>query len=148
MSCTLIVAILSATVTYHGSTVLIEASGFSTPDGEAVLAIFRSDSWPAPSDLSGADSVVTCRIVNSCIHAEITGLAHSSYVILAFHDIDCDSRLDSDEEIAIPQVRGWCPEIGRPPSFDDISFMNKTLVTEVVLVVIRPWEGGARCMPS
>lgn len=148
MSCMVIVSILSATVTYHGSTVLIEASGFSTSDGEAVVAFFRRDSWPAASDLSGADSVVTCVIVNSCIHAEITGLMHSSYVILAFHDIDRDSRMDPGEEIAVPQVHGRSHEIGGPPSFDDISIMNKTQVTEVVLVVIPPCEGGVHCMPS
>ncbi|GEM_PF-1821701 len=126
-----------------GSTVQVEASGFSIDRGIAVVAFFDKDSWETPIDLSKARHVVTSPIINSRVFTELRGVPHGMFVVLVFHDADGDCRLDFGEETALSHGTGCPVGVFR---FEALAVMNKTVVTSVVMAVEDDLTG--HCLPE
>lgn len=149
MSWLLIAGILSSTQTIRGSTIVVEAAGFSATEGACVVAFFPGDCRPpVPLDLSGACRIVVCPITESSARAVVTGLAHGAYIVLAFHDADLDGCPDPGEELAVPDARPPGADPSGPPSFDGLGILHKTVLTEIPLVVIGTLPEGSGCIPS
>ena len=141
--CCLSAFALTLSIVGSGSTLQVEASGFSIDRGVAVVAVFDEESWETPVDLSRARHVVMSPIINSRMFTELCGIPHGMYVVLVFHDGDGDCLLDFGEETALSRGAGSPRDEYR---FEALAVMNKTVVTSVVMEV----EGGrtALCRPE
>jgi uncharacterized protein (DUF2141 family) len=98
--------------------VIVEAVGFESDEGQAVVCLFSSESWSMPPNPGDALILETEQIEGLAVYTEIDGLAPSKYAILVFHDLDCDGELDGEDEPwgifgGIPSMG---PPSGSPPS--------------------------------
>ncbi len=129
LTAAVILQVAAPTVT----TFSVEATGFASSDGIALVAFFDRDGWGVPPDPENALCTVACPILGHRAYAEIEGLPHGSYVILVFHDADMNGRPGPGEEAVLsgsPFATG-----GTGPSFEELAVMNKALETSLCLSV-------------
>lgn len=78
--------------------IIVEAVGFESSEGQAVICLFSERLWSMPPDPDNALVSMVENIENLAVYAELDELPPSSYGVLVFHDLDCDSEFDTDDE--------------------------------------------------
>jgi uncharacterized protein (DUF2141 family) len=104
--------------------IIVEAVGFESNEGQAVVCIFTEGRWSVPPDPNNAVISRIAEIEDQAVYAEIDSLHPSNYGVLVFHDLDCDNVFDIEEEpwgvfgkmqMIGPSMSGSRPSGGGPP---------------------------------
>ncbi|MBN2859920.1 MAG: DUF2141 domain-containing protein [Sphaerochaetaceae bacterium] len=104
--------------------IIVEAVGFESNEGQAVVCVFTEGQWSVPPDPNNAVICMIEEIENQAVYAEIDSLQPSDYGVLVFHDLDCDTVFDPEEEpwgifgkmqMMGPSISGDRPSGGGPP---------------------------------
>ncbi len=99
--------------TDNTGTVIVEAVGFQSDEGQAVICLFPEREWSMPPNPDNATVTVIEEIKDLAAYTEIDSLYPSDYGVLVFQDLNCDNELDSEDE---PWgIYGEIPAMG-PPS--------------------------------
>ena len=104
-----------ATVAGATGTLVINAAGFASAEGQAIIRVFNSDDG-FPRDDDKAFRILKVKIVDGACTVELKDIPAAVYAILVIHDTNGNGKLDTnwigfpDEPVGISNY----PEPGRP----------------------------------
>jgi uncharacterized protein (DUF2141 family) len=127
--------------------VIIDACGFESNEGQAVVLLFSEGCWTFPPRIEFAGFDSTAEVSNLTVYLEIEDVPYGTYVPLIFHDTNGDGEFDmrGGEAFGISMDPFEQQDYGREaehPAFEEISIVHDSRVT-VIRVAVYTRESAA-----
>jgi uncharacterized protein (DUF2141 family) len=126
--------------------VIIDACGFESNEGQAVVLLFSEGCWTFPPRIEFASFDSTAEVSNLTVFLEIEDVPYGTYVPLIFHDTNGNGELDmrGGEAFGIsidPLEQQNYGREAEPPTFEEISIVHASHVT-VIRVAVHARESA------
>jgi uncharacterized protein (DUF2141 family) len=126
--CALLLLLISPSTVFANEMVTVNASGFSSEQGNAVFVVYASKKGFA-SDLESALEVQTHQIEGDSVSVRFEGLTDKDYALFVFHDEDANGEFKTNW-IGFPKEgAGNSNNHQGIPSFSKSSFNPKVVDT-------------------